>query len=321
MSEDVGPHENQMESHRATKILSNQVHRLPQLKKYLQGVSNTRSSPYIYKIALIVHWNGTVGVIKHMYTMQRVMEEFDIHCEHHTLCDTRDGVPESNLLRRIDEIIKDCQDRDGKCLVVFCYLGHAEKEGHLSLTSDLWDQKFFWPSIRMDLLCEETHMDKIDTLAILDCYYDELAWITRSPRKVLVIAAGGNDKNRHTEESHHPSFPERLYRVVQKFKGKGSITTIDLYHELVHDAVGEEPNNHVCSDTVPRPVMMQHEGTKPIKLVFKDLHRSLRSTPEEGIVVKLTLKGDSQAMRLLRDAVREIPDKLDVEITHAFHTG
>ncbi|CAI7578270.1 unnamed protein product [Penicillium bialowiezense] len=193
----------------------------------------------------------------------------------------------------------------GRSLVVFCYVGRAETiNGEFTLMSESGDQKVPWSTIKEYLFDDDMCMGNIDILGILDCCYTEVATRAKCPRNAQIIAASGI-KAKGINEQVDISFSKRLYQLAKKLAEQSvrSITTADLYQELRYDIAEQNSKKNDCDDqTYPIPVMEPPVGVEPIKLIFPVPHPT-PPKPEEELVVKMTLKGDNNGIRLLKSAV------------------
>jgi len=298
------------------------VHYLPVLKADLKKVAASRGNVHSRKLAILIRWeNDNTGAEEDVITMGKVMETFGIQYTDHIL-KAKDPTPGWNLSAQIRKMILDCYHSKLHSLFVFYYVGHgAIVDGHLHFIQG--GKRVSWSAIREDFFSESEAVRHVDILGVIDCCYSGA--VTRaqaSTSRVAQVMAACGPNERTSARGQKVSFTMRLFRAVQHFKGRLSVSTAALFQEIQR----QRPL------AAPIAVFETLSGTQPIRLVFND-HTSPSRIPrlpshvnEKHVLVKLTLRGHSQipghseVLESFKNTIQDLPPNMKVEISDAYET-
>ncbi|KAJ5168319.1 uncharacterized protein N7482_003913 [Penicillium canariense] len=295
------------------------VRKLPALKAELEKVAIARGNVYIQKVALLVYWeNENTGAKDNTQTMITILEQFGIKCTVYILTDASPGW---SLSQKVRDMLIQCHDATLNTMFVFYYAGNSTMhDGKLFFSSG--GKRVKWCFVSDSLFDEyEEVVQRVDTLAILDCCFAGEATRQRISKTTQILAAC--DSNNTARARKTISFTQRMYHAVQTLKGQPSITTADWYEEIER----LKPRN------APRSVLRTLGGTMPINLVFQDTASSAtfsssripaRVSPHlsaKDLLVRLTLHGEGREVtEAFKSLIKDLPTSMKAEIMDAYET-
>ncbi|KAJ6024293.1 hypothetical protein N7540_005090 [Penicillium herquei] len=292
---------------------------LPSLKRELQALAARRQEPYAQQSALLVRWGlENTNANDDVATMYDLLHtNFGISPQ--IMVIPRRGTANSTweLVAKILEIQKTHNSLQQPSLFILYYAGGSgvpvedgslqrspENEGSDQFALEDEGKYILWSTINEALSSEDNKA--LDVLVILDCAFggnNDLLGTTE-----ILAACRGTFYKRDTIPI---SFTQRIWHAVRLLKAnKKSIKINDLLATLE------------SQDCTFRPFHTSWSGKAPIMLTFKQEptpSAPVRALPTtQSVIVKLTVPDTTDGSSSFRQAIRELPENMKVDVLDAY---
>ncbi|KAJ5232533.1 hypothetical protein N7468_005489 [Penicillium chermesinum] len=297
------------------------------LPAHLQKVVDARGTQYAAVSAFLLSWEkDNTDAASDIRSMSALLQdEFGITSK---LC----MVPESDrtpgwtlraaLANATGKLTPTSGDK--KSLFIFYYVGHGyvdRSRGLLFASGAANSKEIPWDTVRNSVFLNDSSIDHIDALGILDCCYAGSAR-AGSTRSMQVLAACGPNQQARSRTGG-ASFTVRLGVAVRSLRSQGIpiVTPAAIFSEIER----QKP-----SGLVPSCHLSVLGGSHPIALAFVKKRTSTASRipvatrvtdRDKNVLVSLTLSGQhKEATKEFQRIIQNLPGHLGVTLVDAYET-